>query len=106
MRCSGVAHVLVLMQGGALTGSLCGAAVVFGARAAGPAAASGSSSDRAAFVSRGCWSPCDQSCHSLFGQRAQAAGVTGGEGQGLTGSGREAVEVVCPPPLHTDKWHQ
>lgn len=71
----------------------------------------GSGSNRAAFVSRGCWSPCDQSCHSLFGQRSQAAGVTRGRDRGLRGSGWEAVEVVDPPPasplspLLRDKWH-
>lgn len=71
--------VLVEVQGGA-----CSAAVVLGARAAGWVAASSSSLNRAAFVSRGCWSPCDQSCHSLFGERARAPGVTpmGGTGGG------------------------
>lgn len=92
------------MQGGALTGSLGrAAAVVFGGQSCWP----GSSSNRAAFVSWGCWSPCDQSCHSLFGQTTRGDSREGREG--VRGSGWEDVEVAGNPPpppillLHRDR---
>ena len=52
----------------------------------GSSSSSHTASHRAAFVSRGCWSPCDQSCHSLFGKRTRAAGVTRGRDRGPRGS--------------------
>lgn len=66
----------------------------------------GSGSNRAAFVSRGRRSPCDQSCHSLFGQTTQgdSRGGTGGcEGLWVGGCGGGGA----PPPstLRTNKWH-
>lgn len=67
-----------------------------GARAAGRAAASGSGSNRAAFVSWGCWEPCDQSCHSHFGQTTRGDWREGGTG-GERGSVWEDVEVANPP---------
>lgn len=68
-----------------------------GPGAAGPAAASGS--NRAAFVSRGCWSPCDQSCATPSLDRGPGVtrgrdGTGGGE---VRGTGWEAVEVAEPP---------
>lgn len=87
-------------RAGLWLGALVEQQLCFGARAAGRAAASGSGSNRAAFVSRGCWEPCDQSCHSHFGQTTRGdwrEGGTGGGGE--RGSVWEDVEVANPPSL-------
>ena len=93
--------VLVQKQGGALTEQqqLClGPELLAGLQLAAAART------ERPLLAGGCWSPCDQSCHSLFGQRTRDARVR--EGRGTRGAqGGSPLTLLLSSVLHRDKWH-
>lgn len=96
--------VLVQKQGGALTEQqqLClGPELLAGLQLAAAART------EQPLLAGGCWSPCDQSSHSLFGQRTRDARVTRGRDEGgVRGSGGPPHSSSSSSSLlHRDKWH-